>query len=132
MDKKEAARKAAEVQDRVARFAQELLTEVYGETGAPEWGTLFSTIEELGVQVGDAVCREVVRLSVAQQAAQPTEEPVCPTCGNRCELREPEPKLLMTRRGEVAWAEPQSYCKHCRRAFFPAVESFGPSGGRKL
>ena len=42
MDKKEAARKAAEVQDRVARFARELMTEAYGETGTPEWGTLFT------------------------------------------------------------------------------------------
>jgi hypothetical protein len=127
MDKKEVARKAAEVQDRIARFAQELMTEVYGNKGYPEWGTLFSTIEELGVQVGDAVCREVVRLSVSGQAGTPPEEPVCPTCGRHCDPRDPEPRVLMTRRGEVAWQEPQCHCKHCRRAFFPAVERLGHS-----
>jgi hypothetical protein len=34
--------------------------------GHPHWGTLFSEIEELGVQIGDAVCREFVEQAVGQ------------------------------------------------------------------
>ena len=96
----------------------------------PAWGTLFSEIEELGVQVGDAVCRAFIQQSVSQQADdEPSccQQESCPTCGGPLDHRDPEPKPLLTRRGEVSWQEPQTYCKKCRKAFFPSVQKFGDS-----
>jgi hypothetical protein len=103
---------------------------VYAQ-GYPEWGTLFSEIEELGVQIGDAVCREFVEQAVSRQASAEggwAGERRCPTCEGLLELRHAEPRPLLIRRGEVAWQEPQAYCGKCRKAFFPSVEGSGDSG----
>jgi len=136
MGKEAAVQKVQEVQEEIRRFAEQLRRKVYAE-GHPEWGTLFSEIEELGVQLGDAVCREFVQQSVEEQARAdepaagedaPDREHRCPTCGGPLELRDPEPHLLLTRRGEVVWEEPQAYCAKCRKAFFPSVEESGHSG----
>ena len=118
MDKEVAVRKSQEVGERVRQFVAELRREVYGEKGFPDWGTLFSQIEELGVQIGDQVCREFVRQSVSKQAEQTPSEEHCPKCGRPVEQQGPEPKTLLTRRGEVGWQEPTGYCKKCRKAFF--------------
>lgn len=130
MGKETAARRAQEVREEVRRFVEQLRTKVYAQ-GHPDWGTLFSEIEELGVQIGDAVCREFVEQAVGQQACEDREcgrEHRCPTCDGPLEPREPEPRPLLTRRGEVTWQEPQGYCPKCRKAFFPSVEESGHSG----
>lgn len=136
MDKKlAAARKAQEVRGRIQQFAEQLRNEVYGARGYPDWGTLFSEIEELGVEIGDAVCREFIQQSVTEQAEDQQsggQHECCPTCGRTLEPQEPEPKPLLTRRGEVCWQEPQTYCKKCRKAFFPSVQKLGDSRGGKL
>jgi len=136
MDKKQAsAVKAAGLRDEIHQFAKQIREKVYGAKGHPEWGTLFSEIEELGVQVGDAVCREFVQQGAAEQAAKAEEhcpDQSCPTCKGPLEPRDPEPKTVLTRRGEVGWNEPQSFCKKCRKAFFPSVQKFGHAGKRQL
>jgi hypothetical protein len=136
MDKKQrAARKAQEVREEVRQFVERLRRRVYGEHACPDWGTLFSEIEELGVQIGDSVCREFVQQAVSGQAGaggQRCRDECCPACGGPLQRRDPEPKPLLTRRGEVSWQEPQAYCTKCRKAFFPAVQGVGDSGGRPL
>jgi hypothetical protein len=129
MGKELAAKKAQEVREEIRKFAEQLRKKVYAGPGHPDWGTLFSEIEELGVQIGDAVCREFVEQSVSQQAQQPREqEHRCPTCDGPLEPREAEPRPLLTRRGEIGWQEPHTYCPKCRKAFFPSVQELGPSG----
>jgi hypothetical protein len=132
MGKEMGARKAQEVREEIRQFAEQLRRRVYAQ-GHPDWGTLFSEIEEVGVQIGDAVCREFVQQGVSQQACADGgcgRENRCPTCDGPLEPRDAEPRPLLTRRGEIAWQEPQAYCPKCRRAFFPSVEEFGHSGGR--
>ncbi len=129
MGKEMAARKAQEVREEIREFAEQLRRKVYAQ-GHPDWGTLFSEIEELGVQIGDAVCREFVEQAVAQQACVEGEsgrEHRCPTCDGPLVSRDAEPHPLLTRRGEIAWQEPQAYCAKCRKAFFPSVEESGHS-----
>jgi hypothetical protein len=132
MDRKQqAARKAQEVREEVRQFVERLRRRVYGDQAYPDWGTLFSEIEELGVQIGDSVCREFVQQAVSEQAdssGQRCHAPCCPSCGSPLERRDSEPKPLLTRRGEVSWQEPQAYCQKCRKAFFPSVQSPGDSG----
>ena len=126
MDKKDvAARETAQVRERIERFVEAILQAAYGAQGSPDWGTLFSEIEELGVQVGDAVRREFVRRSVATRAEQESPEANCPTCGCPLERRDVEPRVLLTRRGEVGWQQPQDYCVKCHKASFPSGEKPG-------
>jgi hypothetical protein len=129
MGKEAVARQAQEVGEEIQRFAEQLRRKVYAR-GYPDWGTLFSEIEELGVQIGDAVCREFVEQAVCQQAAgeEGGREHRCPTCDGPLESRDAEPHPLLTRRGEIGWQEPQAYCPQCRKAFFPSVERSGHSG----
>ena len=47
--------------NRIKAIAQELRREVYGASGTPTWGTKFTEIEDLGVEIGDLVAREVFR-----------------------------------------------------------------------
>ncbi|MCL6508424.1 MAG: hypothetical protein K6T59_15530 [Bryobacteraceae bacterium] len=128
MGKEMAAQKAQELKAEIRQFVGQLRQKVYPE-GHPEWGTLFSDIEELGVQIGDAVAREFTEQSVAGQAEAAAErEHRCPSCGGPVEARDPEPRPLLTRRGEIAWLEPQAYCGRCRKAFFPSVAESGHCG----
>ena len=45
---------------RIKAIARELRQEVYGGSGAPIWGTRFTEIEDLGVEIGDLLAREVI------------------------------------------------------------------------
>ena len=131
MGKEAIAGKAQEMREEIQRFAKQLREKVYAEKGYPDWGTLFSEIEELGVQLGDAVCREFVGQAVREHAQAPEgaeTEVRCPTCGGLLQRRDAEPRSMLTRRGEVHWQEPQGYCPQCRKAFFPSVQEFGASG----
>ena len=47
MGKETTARKAQEVREEIRQFAEQLRRKVYAQ-GHPDWGTLFSEIEELG------------------------------------------------------------------------------------
>jgi hypothetical protein len=110
----------------VEQVSGEVLAKLYGPTGTPALGTLFDEIESAGVEVGDAVSRAIVQAAVQRQAAQ-TPADVC-SCGTPLEERDPEPRSLTTRRGEIGWMEPLGHCKRCRRAFFPSESRLGPAG----
>lgn len=109
----------------VEEVAEKAVLQLYGPEGAPAVGTLFSQIEDVGVQMGDAVARAVIQRAVERQAA------TIPATTCRCgePLKEPtvEPRVLITRRGEVGWNEPSGHCPRCRRAFFPSEPNVGPS-----
>ncbi len=53
--------------DRIKAIAQELRQEVYGASGTPTWGTKFTEIEDLGVEIGDLLAREVIGQSLEDQ-----------------------------------------------------------------
>ena len=50
------------VQQRLREVATELRHMLYGETGCPEWGTLFREIEQDGMTVGLELARLLYRL----------------------------------------------------------------------
>jgi hypothetical protein len=106
--------------------AKNFAERVYGPQG-PAWGTRFADIEELALQIGQAVSRQMCEQAVQRQAARsvPVEGQVCPDCGRPATSAEPEPRLVQTRAGEVQWQEPQQHCRRCRRSFFPSVEAVG-------
>jgi hypothetical protein len=134
MGKETAARKAQEEREEIRQFAEQLRPKVYAK-GHADWGTLVSEIEELGVQIGDAVRREFVQQAVGQQAcveAESGREHRRPTCDGPLGPRDRDPRTLLTRRGEIAWQEPQAFCAKSRKAFFPSVEEYGHSRGWQL
>ena len=114
--------------DRIKAIAQELRREVYGASGTPTWGTKFTEIEDLGVEIGDLLAREVIGQSLEDQAGS-MDVPTTAT-GSDGEAGEVEVRMVQTRRGEVAWSEPKGYDKPSRKAFFPSVASSGDCAGR--
>jgi hypothetical protein len=117
-----------QLHDRIKAIAEELRQEVYGPSRAPTWGTRFTEIEDLGVEIGDLLAREVIGQSLGEQAISPEAPPaVVDQNGNPGEI---EVRIVQTRRGEVSWQEPKGYDKPSRKAFFPSVASSGDCTGR--
>jgi len=114
--------------DQIKAIAQELRQEVYGASGTPTWGTKFTEIEDLGVEIGDLLAREVISQSLEDQARSVTGPTT--VAGPDGETGEVEVRIVQTRRGEVAWSESKGYDKPSRKAFFPSVASSGDRTGR--
>ena len=112
--------------------AKNLADKLYGPAGPP-LGTSFVDLEEVAVQLGRAISRELLNRSLARQAESTAEMacPTCPTCQSESTASEPEPRTLTTRAGPVDWDEPRRHCPRCRRSFFPSVPRVGdrPLGG---
>ena len=106
--------------------AKHFLQKVYGVEGMP-WGTKFSELEELAVQIGQAVSRSMMDLALANQAQNvPEGAEACGVCGAAVRSGPPpEPRTMATTVGPVGWEEPKRYCPRCRAAFFPSVPEFG-------
>ena len=107
--------------------AKNVLRHAFGPDGMP-WGTRFAELEDLAVQVGQQLSREVLHTALQTQA--PTERPpdllACPACAGPLQPRPPEERDIQTRPGAVTWDEPVSYCPRCRRAFFPSIQEPRP------
>lgn len=116
------------VHDRIKEIARELRQAAYGPSGTPVWGTKFTEIEDLGVEIGDLLAREVISQSLEDQAGS-TEGSTMST-GFQRKAEDVEVRIVQTRRGEVSWQEPKGYDKPSRKAFFPSVASVGDCAGR--
>lgn len=121
-----ATKQVAELRHLIEGVAKNFAERVYGPEG-PEWGTQFADIEELAMQIGQAVSRHLCDQALQRQAARPVpaEDQVCPACGQPVASAGPEPRAVLTRAGEVHWQEPHRHCQRCRRSFFPSVEAAG-------
>lgn len=106
--------------------AKYFLEKVYGPDGMP-WGTRFSDLEELSVQIGQAMSRSMIDQALVRQAQLvPSESETCSGCGGRVEsLEDTELRAVLTRVGTACWDEPKRYCPKCRAAFFPSDPSAG-------
>lgn len=102
------------------KAAEELVDQEFGPDGIPSQ-VRFSEVEQISVELGDALARRIMMRAAARQADVETSKgQVCPECQRDLEPLEPEPRILRTRAGEVEWSEPQCYCRRCRRSFFPS------------
>ena len=106
--------------------AKHFLQKVFGPQGMP-WGTKFSDLEELTVQIGQAISRTMMDQALAGQAqAVPATVQACGVCQTPVQAGPPgEPRAVTTTVGTVHWIEPKRYCPQCRAAFFPSVPEFG-------
>jgi hypothetical protein len=107
--------------------AKNVLYHAYGPHGLP-WGTRFTDAEDMAVQVGDLLSREILQTAFQDQSDRrhPDAPTVCPCCSTDLDTRPDEPRDIRSRRGVVIWKEPAAYCPRCRRAFFPSVQEPGP------
>jgi hypothetical protein len=113
----------------LAGVAKNLAMKLYGPEGMP-WGTTFEELEELAVQLGQAVSRELLNQVLRTQAtgSVPATRDQCPSCHqppDPGDPGEPEPRIVTTRAGDAEWTEPHRFCPRCRRSFFPSVPELG-------
>jgi hypothetical protein len=115
-----------DLQNLLGGLAKDLNRRVYGEGGIP-WGTKFADIEELAVQIGREISREMIEQGVGRQAVDVLPEAEsCSECGDSVKPTDAnEPRGVQTRVGTANWNEPKRYCPKCRAAFFPSVPSAG-------
>jgi hypothetical protein len=108
--------------------ARQLWEEKWAVEGQPSLlEKRFIEIEDEACEVADALAQEMMRLIAAQQAdvVGSSGDACCPSCGREASSADAESRSLQTRRGEVGWQEPRSYCRHCRKSFFPSVPRAG-------
>jgi hypothetical protein len=116
----------AELQNLLQGVAKHFLERVYGPDGMP-WGTKFSELEDLAVELGQAVSQNMIDQALARQAtAVPPEAETCSGCGRPVvPTNATEPRAVTTQVGTARWDEPKRSCPKCRAAFFPSVPQFG-------
>jgi hypothetical protein len=114
-----------ELQNMLRGLAKDLNSRVYGPDGVP-WGTKFADIEEMAVQIGQAISLNMLEQGLASQPdAVPQEAEACSTCGGPVKATGAEPRATATSVGEAHWQDPTYYCPKCRAAFFPSVPRAG-------
>jgi hypothetical protein len=116
----------ADLENYLKGVAKHFIERVYGAEGLP-WGTKFADLEEIAVQLGQAVSRNMIEQAVVRQvAAVPAEAEWCSGCdGPITPIEHVEPRAVTTQVGTARWDEPKRSCPRCRAAFFPSVAEFG-------
>jgi hypothetical protein len=111
--------------------AKSLVDRLYGQKG-PAWGTRLQEIEDTILAIRQVLSEEMLDEALQRQANTGPERPAtwqcCPKCGQQVEDEPPDdtaPRVLLTRVGEAEWLEPQTYCRKCRRSFFPSDQESG-------
>jgi hypothetical protein len=111
--------------------AKKVSTDLFGPNG-PKWGTQFSELEELAVQVRTVFSEKFLEITLQRQADAPQESrPVsaqqCPSCQRNLDApdSDPEPRTVQSRAGQADWSEPKAFCTDCRRSFFPSKQISG-------
>lgn len=120
---------SSQLRQRIQDVVGEWRRELYGEQGYPEWGTKFTEMENVACEIGDAVTCALLQQALQGQADEPVTED-----GGRCQVCQqptrphpdgPEPQVVTSKRGDVAWQAPHRLCDRCRQAFFPSASSVG-------
>lgn len=114
-----------EVRPYVEGVAKNLVDKLYGPEG-PAWGTRLTEIEELLLAVREVLTEKMLDDALSRQAAHPPAAALtCPGCRQPLASDATNDRILATQAGEAEWAEPEGYCRRCRRSFFPSVQGPG-------
>lgn len=108
--------------------AKKMADDLWGPHG-PKWGTTLTEMEDQALAVREIISQKLLELGLERQAAappQPHQARTCPDCERpMAEPKQPAPRTMQTRAGDVCWQEPQEFCPRCRRAFFPSEPKLG-------
>jgi hypothetical protein len=105
--------------------AKSLVDRLYGDKG-PAWGTKLSAIEDTLLAVRQVLTEKMLDEALQRQADTVDERPPafanCPECGREVDRKpdKDDARRHQTAAGEAEWSEPATYCRRCRRAFFPS------------
>lgn len=103
--------------------AKSLVERLYGPNG-PAWGTKLCELEDVVLAVRQVLSERMLDEALQRQAQTVAERPApfraCPQCGQDVETDAAELRFLQTRAGQAEWQEPATYCRRCRRSFFPS------------
>jgi hypothetical protein len=116
-----------ELRSYVEGVAKNLVEKLYGPQG-PAWGTKLTQIEDVLLDIREMLTEKMLDEILAKQATAGERHEAfrtSPGCQAPLPRDEANPRILRTRAGEAEWAEPESYCTRCRRAFFPSVPEPG-------
>ncbi len=82
-------------------------------------------LEDVAGALGDETARQLIELSVQEQADDWPEEELgeCLICGGAARKAPDQPRVLTTTRGSVEWKQRVTNCPRCRRAFLPSEPS---------
>lgn len=114
-----------EVAERLAVMAREMRQLVWGGEGVPEWGTLFSEIEQNGMSIGGELARLMMQQAVAEQAGGKPPELYLECEGEPATVTRADQASIDTPAGNVNWQQPEARLHQQRRDFFPSGESAG-------
>jgi hypothetical protein len=128
---KTSTRQADPVRPYIEGVAKSLVDRLYGAEG-PAWGTKLSEIEDTIVAIRQVLSEKMLDEALQRQADVAEQRPAafqcCPKCGKEVQ-KEPDmdgsPRVLQTRVGAAQWQEPETYCRKCRRSFFPSDQESG-------
>ena len=122
---RDAASVRTEFQSDLGQIARELGRKVFPD-GLPR-DTKFSELEGIAGALGDEMARQLIEMSVQEQAEDWPEEELgeCPLCGGPARKAPDQPRVLVTTRGDVRWKQRVANCPRCRRAFFPSEPGVG-------
>ena len=117
-----------ELRPYVEGVAKNLVEKLYGPDG-PAWGTKLTEIEYLLLAIREVLTEKMLADALTRQAAAqprgPSAARTCSGCQQPLDYPDTNERILDTRVGEAAWAEPEGYCDRCRRSFFPSVPELG-------
>jgi hypothetical protein len=110
--------------------AKSLVDRLYGDKG-PAWGTKLTAIEDTIKAIRQVLSEKMLDEALQRQANTVDDRPAdfqgCPKCGQEVE-RDPTSdarRIHQTDVGEAEWKEPATYCRRCRRSFFPSDQEPG-------
>lgn len=115
--------------------AKSLVDRLYGDNG-PEWGTKLVAIEDTIKAVRQVLSEKMLDEALQRQAntveQRPADFQCCPKCGKEVERDADgdDCRIHQTAVGEAEWREPATYCRKCRRSFFPSDQEFGDRSHR--
>jgi hypothetical protein len=119
---------AAPVRPYLEGVAKNLVDRLYGPKG-PAWGTKLTELEDVVLAVRQVLSDQMLHEALQRQANTVDERPApfrsCAKCGQEVKAEDPEPHIVQTRAGEAEWLEPKTYCRRCRRSFFPSGQESG-------
>ena len=114
-----------EVAQRLKVVAQEVRQMVWDGDGVPEWGTLFSEIEQQGMSIGGELARLIMEQAVEEQARTGPPDNVLDCEGETAALTRTWQATVSTPAGDVRWDQPLARLNKQRRDFFPSGQSAG-------
>lgn len=119
----------SDLRDQIRLVAESLRKKYYGGRGAPVSGEkMLSDLEDDSCELGDAIACELLSQILQDQAEVDHPDGSCPctVCGKMGKRKKgARPRQVQGRRGDIAWHEPEYFCKSCRKSFFPSIERFG-------